>query len=736
MAVPSSSHNPRIGSSSSSADRNTSDPFQAYLGGTEGLANSVFAAQSTATTANGWTTNNPSGPRHHQGSANHMQGHQPSEGMRAANPAAPTQWTGGMPPRGTVKGGMPPHIRGRSLQGTLGLRMPSMSLSDPMVAPQLASTASSPALGELLLLSSSSSSSATYPVAAAPSRSTPTSSASLSPTALAYTQGAPAPSRPTRQSLRNHYHSAGAVSGQVRGEVPPLAEQYPPTQYSTTEMVLAEFGPDYANLSKRDLLRIIRRHAPDAFLEEYNLKGQIYNAIKSRSHSQFVQLAEQLMENYMVYCGFQNGASIPTDPQVAATAASVASKMGVAGGSNRMPSSVPTQQQHQQQQTQVTSNGPAASRHGGGYDGRNTQFFPTQEELSESEVNTPPPGFESIMPNAFSQALPLSSSAHSEDLAPSLSSFDNFTTGSVLAERGSSAASNLSVDAPSFTPSVDYSRGGFTSSWDAVPAAADPPATTSLAPDDSLAKLAEQLMRSYGFGRAEAASPFGPLATSPRNAPTTGTNVSVAGSGPHTGSTNASNSSDSVDFGSFGGFSGQFDLGTTGTSGASSSSSHLSATAATFTPSNSSWWNPLNSAVSSSSISESPNVPRRPVVATGNASHSMPGHRSEVGDPSTLASLIASLSSSSASSTSPSSPSISSVHVPFPQDEACSSSSHSTSNGVIEINSGKQSATTTTGKQASAAAAASSTGAGSPITVDVTSLPRSDASIPAAASPQ
>ncbi|EER11818.1 hypothetical protein Pmar_PMAR025942 [Perkinsus marinus ATCC 50983] len=140
--------------------------------------------------------------------------------------------------------------------------------------------------------------------------------------------------QPTERPERVHPRFGLCLIIIIQTEALPLAEQYPPTQYSTTEMVLAEFGPRYADLSKRELLRIIRRHAPDAFLEEYNLKGQIYNAIKSRSHTQFVQLAEQLMKNYIVYCGFQNGASSPTDPQVAATSASIVAKMGdSAGGS-------------------------------------------------------------------------------------------------------------------------------------------------------------------------------------------------------------------------------------------------------------------------------------------------------------------------------------------------------------------------------------------------------------------
>lgn len=43
--------------------------------------------------------------------------------------------------------------------------------------------------------------------------------------------------------------------------------------------MLAEFGPEYADLSERELLRNIRRHAPDALLEKYNLEGQIYNSM-------------------------------------------------------------------------------------------------------------------------------------------------------------------------------------------------------------------------------------------------------------------------------------------------------------------------------------------------------------------------------------------------------------------------------------------------------------------------
>ncbi|KAF4731007.1 hypothetical protein FOZ63_027378, partial [Perkinsus olseni] len=516
---------------------------------------------------------------------------------------------------------------------------------------------------------------AAYPVASAAPRST-ASSSSLSPTSLSsllYNQGvsngttgggsialpwgaAPhrtprgGPQGPSGVRPPHHNHAPGQVNSMLRVEVPPLAEQYPPTQYSTTEMVLAEFGPGYADLSKRELLRIIRRHAPDAFLEEYNLKGQIYNAIKSRSHSQFVQLAEQLMENYIVYCGFQNGASLPTDPQVAATAASIAAKMGVTGG----------------QTTTAGGQAPAAAAAAATTgaqgaplraDGLTTQISASLGNgvSDDDEVTTPPPGFESVLPTLFGpqqQQQPFSSVASaSDDVAPSLSSFDNMASVSVQAERGSSAASTLSVDAPSFTPNTELQRGRY--SWDTQSLSHQQQASRlDTAPaDDSLAKLAEQLVRTYGLGRTDMVGLPG-LAASPRNAPTTGTNVSVAGSGPRTNA--SSSSSDSVGLCSMGGLSGQFDLSTSGTSG----SSHLSATAPAFTPSNASWWNPMSSAPTSSSVSESSAAipPSATNAANLAGSSNLAGWGSaEAGDTvdtATLASLIANLSSTSPSSAS------------------------------------------------------------------------------------
>ncbi|KAF4709830.1 hypothetical protein FOZ62_007971, partial [Perkinsus olseni] len=313
--------------------------------------------------------------------------------------------------------------------------------------------------------------------------------------------------------------------------------------------------------------------------------------------SQFVQLAEQLMENYIVYCGFQNGASLPTDPQVAATAASIAAKMGVTGG----------------QTTTAGGQAPAAAAAAATTgaqgaplraDGLTTQISASLGNgvSDDDEVTTPPPGFESVLPTLFGpqqQQQPFSSVASaSDDVAPSLSSFDNMASVSVQAERGSSAASTLSVDAPSFTPNTELQRGRY--SWDTQSLSHQQQASRlDTAPaDDSLAKLAEQLVRTYGLGRTDMVGLPG-LAASPRNAPTTGTNVSVAGSGPRTNA--SSSSSDSVGLCSMGGLSGQFDLSTSGTSG----SSHLSATAPAFTPSNASWWNPMSSAPTSSSVSES-----------------------------------------------------------------------------------------------------------------------------------
>ncbi|KAF4675912.1 hypothetical protein FOL46_009128 [Perkinsus olseni] len=512
---------------------------------------------------------------------------------------------------------------------------------------------------------------AAYPVASAAPRST-ASSSSLSPTSLSsllYNQGvsngttgggsialpwgaAPhrtprgGPQGPSGVRPPHHNHAPGQVNSMLRVEVPPLAEQYPPTQYSTTEMVLAEFGPGYADLSKRELLRIIRRHAPDAFLEEYNLKGQIYNAIKSRSHSQFVQLAEQLMENYIVYCGFQNGASLPTDPQVAATAASIAAKMGVAGGQTTTAGG----QAPAATATATTTGAQGAPLRG---DVLTTQISASLGNgvSDDDEVTTPPPGFESVLPILFGpqqQQQPYASVASaSDDIAPSLSSFDNMASVSVQAERGSSAASTLSGDAPSFTPNTELQRGRY--SWDTQSLSHQPQASRlDAAPaDDSLAKLAEQLVRTYGLGRADMVGLPG-LAASPRNAPTTGTNVSVAGSGPRTNA--SSSSSDSFGLCSMGGLSGQFDLSTSGTSG----SSHLSATAPAFTPSNASWWNPMSSAPTSSSVSESSaaipqSATNPPNLATCS---NLAGCNTDTVDTATLASLIANLSSTSPSSAS------------------------------------------------------------------------------------